>query len=126
VDVELAFDRAAGAVTDLSTGKEKKVGKTWSVALGPYELRSFTAPKAVRLTGFETTAPAEVTESLNREAETALGAMAEARSGGQYIAGLDRMEQRIRDAMAEGRPAFLRRALTGYIVRKCRESAESR
>jgi len=126
IEVKLTFDRAAGTVTELATGKAKKVGKTWDVTAGPYELRSFTVAEAVRLTAFEVTVPTEITEALRGEAETALGAMAEARSGGRHIAGLDRMEQRIRDAMAEGRPAFLRRALTGYIVRKCRESAESR
>jgi len=48
---------------------------------------------------------------------------AKVRAAGRYIAGLDRMEQRIRAAMADGRFAFLRRALTGYHARKCRELA---
>lgn len=123
VNVTVFFDRAPGPVTDLATGKAKKAGKKWSVALGPYELRSFTAPDAVRLTGSEVTVPAEIKEALLREAESALEAVAKVRSAGRYIAGLDRMEVRIRTAMTERRFAFLRRALTGYIVRKCREIA---
>jgi hypothetical protein len=123
VEVHLAFDRAAGPVTDLATGKAKKIGKKWGVTLAPYELRSFTVPEAVRLTGVDATVPAEIADSLKRDAATALDAMATVRSEGRFIAGLDRMEARIRAAVAEGRFAFLRRALTGYIVRKCRELA---
>jgi len=122
VEVKLAFNRAAGTVTELATGK-KKVGKKWSVTLGPYELRSFTAADAARLTGFDATVPTEIADALNREAGAALDAIATVRAEGRYIAGLDRMEERIRSAMAEGRLAFLRRALTGYHVRKCMELA---
>jgi len=121
VDVKLAFDRAPGLVTELASGKATEVGKTWDVTVGPYELRSFTVADVARLTGFEAAVPAEITEALLGEAETALAAMAKVRAEGRYIAGLDRMEARIRSAMAEGRLAFLRRALTGYHVRKCRE-----
>lgn len=123
MEVALAFDRAPGAVTELATGLKLDAGAVWRVMLGPYELRSFTAPEGVSLIGFEAVAPAEITEALLHEAGAALDAMARVRSQGGDIAGLDRMETRIRSAMADGRFAFLRRALTGYIVRKCREIA---
>jgi len=123
VEVDISFDHSAGTVTDLATDKEQKVGKTWSVVLGPYELRSFAAPVDVRLTGFEATAPAQITDALNREAESALEAMARVQAEGRFIAGMDRMETRIRTAMTDGRLAFLRRALTGYVVRKSRQIA---
>lgn len=126
IEVKLTFDRAAGTVTELATGKAKKVGKTWDVTAGPYELRSFTVAEAVRLTGFEVAVPVEITEALLGAAETALEAMAKVRAEGRTIAGLDRMETRIRSAMADGRLAFLRRALTGYHVRKCRELERER
>jgi len=36
---------------------------------------------------------------------------------------MDAMRDRIQSAVAEGRLAWLRRAFTGYIVRKCQEVA---
>jgi hypothetical protein len=45
-----------------------------------------------------------------------------ARAAGHSISGMDEMQRDIERAIAAKRLAWLRRALSSYIVRKCRES----
>ena len=42
------------------------------------------------------------------------------RDAGKFVPGMVQLDARMRSALAEGRMAWLRRALTSYIVRKCK------
>jgi hypothetical protein len=122
VRVELAFDRPPGRVTDLATGLPVRAARRWTCELGPYELRVFAMDAGVRIHGFEAHPPAEIQEAVLAAARRAVGHLEAARAAGAVIPGLDEFERRIETAMVSRRFAWLRRALTGYIVRKARES----
>ena len=121
VAVEFAFDAAQLDVTDLTTGEASAMPERWTITIGPYELRSFATAPDASLTGFVATAPPDVTESLLRRAHDALQALDDVRAMGRWLPGMDEVEAGIRSAMSDGRLAWLRRALTGYVVRKCDE-----
>ena len=89
--------------------------------LGPYEVCCFALPPETAIGGFKTTVPSQIREGLNQAAAEAFGAMKQVRDKGRFVPGMDTLEERMRSALAQGRFAFLRRALTSYVVRKCRE-----
>ena len=60
---------------------------------------------------------------LRERAHRALDAIAAVREAGKFIPGMDEMALRIPEALEQGHLAWLRRALTGYIIRKCCEVA---
>jgi hypothetical protein len=106
-----------GEMTDLVTGE----CISDSIALGPYELWSFTMSADVEITGFDADVPADVLDRLRRDQERVLTAMATARGKGFSIPGADIIGPGIRAALDDGRIAWLRRALTGYTARKALE-----
>ena len=122
VRVELAFDHSPGKVQDLGTGENLRASRRWELMLGPYELRSFAVPHGVGLTGFTSEAPPAIASALLADAQKALHDLDAARAAGWLIPGMEEMQDDIVRAIAVPRLAWLRRALTSYIVRKCRET----
>ncbi|MFZ2657850.1 MAG: family 10 glycosylhydrolase [Victivallales bacterium] len=121
VTVDISFDRKAGTMTDLATGDIKKISNdSWQIILTGYELRSFALSKDVSITGFSLTPPAEILSKIREEAESSLRAIENARIKGHYVAGMDIMESEIKRAVGTGRLSWLRHALSGYIVLKCK------
>ncbi len=121
VALEITFNSPAEDMRDLSNDGPVAAGTSWQGTLAPYELRAFTLSPAVAITGFTAAPPQDIQKALVVEAENALRLFARVRAKGARIPGLDLFEKRIQTALAEGRYAWLRRALTGYIVRHCRE-----
>jgi hypothetical protein len=120
VKVDVAFGTAPKAAEDLATGEKLDLPKQWSLALGPYELRSFAVALEVEIVRFTATPPESIVRELRRETELALAAFAKLRAAGKSVLGMDDLDTRLRAALADSRVAWLRRALTSYVVRKCR------
>ena len=123
VRVALAFDRSPGRVQDLATGQNLRAARRWELTLGPYELRSFAVARDIGLTGFKAEPPPAIATALLADGRKALTDLDAARAAGRVIPGMDEMRHDIERAIAAQRLAWLRRALSSYIVRKCRESA---
>jgi hypothetical protein len=123
VDVRISFNGPVRDLRDLATGEPMAGGDAWQGTLGPYELRAFGLPPDATVSGFAASPPADVIKALVADAENAFGTFARARTKGRRVPGMDEIEERMRSALAEGRYAWLRRALTGYIVRHCGELA---
>jgi len=124
VKVELVFDRSPGSAKDLATGENLRVARQMEVILGPYQLRSFAVVPEVDITGFVAQPPAEIAETLLADGRSAVRQFEELRTKGMFIPGMDEMQRGIESAIVEGRLAWLRRALSGYIVRQCRAQIE--
>jgi hypothetical protein len=125
IQLELRFNADPGAVEDLATGEVLHPSAVWRLELGPYQLRSFAASPLVEIGGFTATAPPMIVQALTEEAQKAFADFDRVNKLGKSIPGMDKMEARMRSALAEGRLAWLRRALSSYIVRKCREICAS-
>jgi hypothetical protein len=54
-----------------------------------------------------------------------LGLIEKTHADGMEVPGMDAIASGMRSALEEGRLAWLRRALTGYVVLKCRELTQS-
>jgi hypothetical protein len=120
IDLEIAFTAEPVQVTDLATGEKSAVSGGLKLTLGPYELRSFATAPECAPDAFQATPPPAIVDAMKNDAQAALAAFAEVRAEGKLIPGMERMESDIRAALGAGRLAWLRRALTGYIVRRCR------
>ena len=118
IDVQIALSSPATTIRDLATGETAAADSRWQGTLGPYELRAFSLPLDVSVTGFNATVPVDIVDGLSQDAEIAFVRFAALRTDGKTIPGMDDFENRMRAALAEGRYAWLRRALTGYIVRR--------
>jgi hypothetical protein len=123
VRVELAFDRSPGKLRDLATGESLHASRRWEITLAPYALRSFAVASNIGLTGFRAEPPPAIASALLADGRKALSDLDAARAAGRLIPGMDEMRRDLDRAIAEQRLAWLRRALSSYIVRKCRESA---
>ena len=123
IEVEVAFSRSPREAHDLTTRRTVRAAKRWRVILGPYELRTFTIAPEIEIAGFQPHPPEDIVRSLTEEGEAVLRDVGRVRAAGQFIPWMDELEQGMRSAIAEGRLAWLRRALTGYTARKCREVA---
>jgi hypothetical protein len=120
VDVEIAFNADPGQVQDLATGKSAMTGQHWRFTVGPYMLQVFAVAPNVQIAGFTAIPPEDVVHTITDETDRAIEAVVAARKAGLSIPGINEMEFRMREALGEGRVAWLRRALTSYVVRKCR------
>ena len=120
IGVELRLDRPEGRATDLATGEEQGIGAKWATTLAPYELRALAFDEGASVLGFEVVVPAEIAAGLHEEATAALSAMDAAVAAGSEVPGVEALAEDMRAALAEGRYAWLRRALSCYIVRKVR------
>jgi hypothetical protein len=119
INVEVAFDRSPGTVTDLAAQTNSPASQRWEVLLGPYDLRSFSVGPEVRVVGSTVRPPAEIAAALKADGEKAIHEIKEFRASGRFILGMDEMQRGIESAIAEDRLAWLRRALSGYIVHEC-------
>ena len=119
VPVTIRFNAPPEGLTNLATGDPLDAPETWSIVLGPYELRSFAAAAAVGIASFHATPPEEVRESLIEGTDRACEAIATVRRQNRFVPGMDALEHEMRAAVKEGRVAWLRRALSSYVVRKC-------
>jgi hypothetical protein len=121
VRVALEFTHSPGKVQDLGKGETLRASHHWEITLGPYELRSFALARHVGLAGFTPKVPTDIAEALLADGRQALRDLDAARATGWLIPGTAEMRDGIERAIAGQRLAWLRRALTSYIVRKCRE-----
>ena len=122
VEIQLHFSAPPGAVHDLVTGQPADGALAAPFTLGPYQLRSFAMQPATEITGFSATPPPETLAVITRDTQAAFEAFARLRAAGRSLPGMDALEARIRAALNQQRTAWLRRALTSYIVRKAQEA----
>jgi len=121
VTVAVRFGRPPERLLDLATREHVETGRLWRLTLGAYELRSVALPAACAVEGFETSIPPPIREELMRQSHRVLAGFARLRDSGHDVTGREPLEEGIRAAMAEGRFAWLRRALGSYPVLRCRE-----
>ena len=123
VRVELAFDRSPGKLQDLATGETLHGSRRWEITLAAYELRSFAVSRDIGLTGFRPEPPPAIASALLADGRKAVSDLDAARAAGRLIPGMDEMRRDLERASAAQRLAWLRRAVSSYIVRKCRETS---
>lgn len=112
VAVELRVAPPAGKATNLATGHAIDVGPLWKVALGPYELQSYTLSAEARVTGVTVTPPAAVVVQLTTDAHRVLDRIAAGQAAGKKLPpAVASASTGIRDALRGGRLAELRRLL---------------
>ena len=98
----------------------------WRVGLGPYELRSYASAPDVEVVAFRAIPPKDMADQVVTDAKEALKLIEQVRAAGMKLPGMDYIAIGIRSALEEGALDWLRRALTGYVVLKCRELAKGR
>ena len=121
IPVQVAFAGRNVTVREVATGQEETIGACWGLVLDAYELRVITVSAESTVTGFACTLPEAILTQVRADSDRALAAIAALRAAGRFVPGMDEMATGIASALAEGRVAWLRRALTGYVVRKCME-----
>lgn len=121
VEVEVTFSSEPPDLRDLAAGEPVAAAQTLRLTLGPYDLRSFAMAPQCEVIGFTVSPPADIRAALCDDARKALRDIDAVRARGGLIPGMDEMRDGIESAVADGRLAWVRRALTGYVVRKCRE-----
>lgn len=119
IDVAVQFGRQPHVVRDAAAGREESCGGRWTTTLGAYELRVLTMAHEAEIAGFTCTPPTEIIRALQAESDRALRAIAAVRQAGNVVSGMEEVAAAIPAALEAGRLAWLRRALTGYVVRKC-------
>ncbi len=120
VEVTIDFDSVPNGAEDLATGRELDLPRSWTFALGPYELRSLAMAPGTQISGFTAVAPETIRRDLLAEADGALDVLGRVCASGNALPGMAEMMENIRIARTEERLAWLRRALSGYLVRKAR------
>lgn len=122
VEIQLDMSGTSGGVQNLATGEAVSDEQVTRFTLGPYELRVFSMPPERTVSGFTEIPPPEIVASITRDTQAAFEAFARRRADGKVIPGMDAFELRMRAALQENRLAWMRRALTSYIVRKALEA----
>jgi len=120
VQVELVFSAAPGRVKDLASQEEVRTSRHWRITLGPYEVRAFEFDAKAQLTGFSAEAPRDICEALLADARQALLDFDRLSATKRIVTGMPQMRRNLARAIEERRLAWLRRALSSYIVRQCR------
>lgn len=123
IKVCLQFNRKPGPIVNAATGQDETATNPWNIVLGAYELRVLTMRPNAEVTGFTCKLPPGIVKSVRAESERALRAIDAVRAAGKFVPGMDELAAEIPAALAALRIAWLRRALTGYIVRKCQDLA---
>jgi hypothetical protein len=126
VKVEISFDRIPEDLTELSTGIAIQGKNPFHLSLNSYELKSFSMNPEAKVINFTVNSPSEITSALLCDANKALEQMKKLREYGYFIPGAEQMEQDIRFAIDKGCFAWLRRALTSYLIHKCYDLLEMR
>lgn len=118
VTVRLRLGTPAAEATDLASGWQVALADGAALALAPYELRSLALGEQVVVESFEAVVPPEVEAGLRREAAEALEALQQALAKGCEVPGAAELAGELQAAVAAGRWAWVRRALSCYIVRR--------
>ena len=79
----------------------------------------------IEVVQFKVTPPASIVSELRSETQRILAAIAKVRAAGARVPGMDEIERGVQAALDTGRLAWLRRALSSYIARKCCDQAAS-
>ena len=119
IPVRVEFAGEHTVLCDAATGQEETVKHAWNLMLDVYELRVVTLSAECTVTGFSSTVPPDILSQVREESARALAAIKAMRAAGRCVPGMDEMATGIESALADGRIAWLRRALTGYVVRRC-------
>jgi hypothetical protein len=126
----ITLDKATNVVKSLDTGETVGWGTQHDVVLGPYELQAFSMPASVTVLGAAASIPREVEDRLIADANNATASLARVRTSGAHVPGTDELIKGIAHAIETKRFAWLRRALSCYVVRKCqlldKEPADSK
>jgi hypothetical protein len=120
IEVSVQVSAPAAPATDLATGERVLLGGSTAPTLAPYELRSFALDAGVEVTGFAVSVPADIEAALRREAAETRAALVAALNTGCEVPGVAALASDMQAALAEGRLAWLRRALSCYIARRIR------
>lgn len=128
VQVSLKLSAPSTTALDCSTGQNITLdASNATIALGPYELRSFTFPPEARINGFDVVVPPQITNALTCRTNAALQQInALKKQNTSLPIGADRMVELIREAQVKKQYSRLRHALDSYIMRKCDQLAETR
>jgi len=121
VPVCLQFDRPPVGLRDLATGAALEAGARWETVLGPYELRAVALEAAADVAGFAVSPPESVVQALADQARDAMATLRRLPGRGYRLPGAEAMCRDLEEALAARRWAWLRRALSSYVVRKARE-----
>ena len=122
IHVQLSFKGTPEPVRDLATAQVVEDALANGLMLGPYDLRVFSLPPDAEIVAFTATPPRETVMSIKRDTQESFAAFERKRAQGLSIPGMDRLEAGMRAALEKNRVAWLRRALTSYIVRKARQA----
>jgi hypothetical protein len=90
VTVDLGLDKTTGKATDLATNQNIEAPARWPIALGPYQLRSFSLAPEAEVTGF-TAPPAAILFSPEDSAGRRNDAQRTYGSGFAIVGGTDRV-----------------------------------
>jgi hypothetical protein len=101
----------------------KECGKNSSFLLAPYDLKVFSADRSVEIVGFSLDIDSKITKTIRRQVKEQLLAFQKVREAGQYIPGMDGIENEIKNALDSKRYSWLRHAITSYIGCKARKIA---
>ena len=119
IPARVEFSGARTILRDATADREETIEASWNLVLEPYELRVVTLAAESAVKGFSCTVPAAILAQARAESARVLAAVAARRATGYRIPGMEELAAGIESALADGRIAWLRRALTGYVARKC-------
>ena len=116
-DVTVRLTNAKGETIDLASNARTVTAGTWTLTLGPYELRSFALSPDVAIAGFTATQPEEVTAQLTRVAERVLArAKQETAAGNEVPWQVTRAVGVLRGRLAQQEWAVVRQLLESSTI----------
>ena len=122
IEIKLILKNSNGKAIDLATNSVVDAPDTWHLIIGPYGLNSYALPSDVNIESFVVIPPKEIIAKLTSQAEQTLKRIEKMKRLGVTLpVGTDKMTNEIKNALQEGKYAWLRRALGSYIIRKCDE-----
>ena len=117
VEVRLDLSPDDAVVRDLVTGQPA----AFTLVLAPYELRSLMLEASAEVAGYVARIPDEMAAQLRDAAAEVIDCVSRAQAAGVDVPGSEALAREMASALTEGRFAWLRRALSSYAIRKCRE-----
>lgn len=116
-DVTLRLKNPSGKTLDLVTRAKTPTAETWSLSLGPYELKSFALPPNVEIAGLTVTPPPEVIAQLNRNAKTVLANIQAKKAAGEKLPpDTDNLASAIQFTLEHGHVTGLRQLLESATI----------
>ena len=98
----------------------------WETTLKPYELRSFTMDAGIDINNFNLVIPTEIIQLLETQSTECLTLLERTQAMGYFIPGMEKLREKMTMAYEHQEYAWLQRALTCYIVRRCQELEDSK